>query len=288
MADIQKDKISGVEDTGHEWDGIRELNNPLPRWWLYVLYVCIIWSFIYWIFMPAWPMISSYTKGTLGYDQRAVVAEELVVANQARSQMVDKLLAANSDTIKSSPELQEFALSSGKVLFAENCAACHGSAASGKVGYPNLVDDDWLWDGTLEGIEQTLLYGIRSAHPDTRVNAMMAYGETSPGAEDGMLANADIAILAGWLAGDKSLTDQAMPLFTENCTACHGENGQGMGELGAPNLMDQIWLYGGDVATITTTISKGRGGIMPTWEGRLSAGEIRVLATYVHAQGGGQ
>ncbi|MFK7866642.1 MAG: cytochrome-c oxidase, cbb3-type subunit III [Alphaproteobacteria bacterium] len=289
MADKQKDHITGVEDTGHEWDGIRELNNPLPKWWLYVLYACILWSIGYWIAMPAWPMVSDYTRGLLGYDRRALVAEELVAARAERQVFVEKLLNASEDEINNSPELQQFALAGGRTLFADNCAGCHGNAAAGMAGrYPSLIDDDWLWDGTLEGIEQTLFYGIRADHDETRFNEMMAYGESEAGADDGILTNGEIDLLASWLAGESDENEQVATLFEENCSACHGEDGRGIADMGAPNLMDAIWLYGGDKGSITETLVKGRAGVMPAWIDRLSLGEIRVLATYVHAQGGGQ
>ncbi len=288
MSEIKKDKITGVEDTGHEWDGIRELNNPLPKWWLYVLFACILWSFVYWIFMPAWPMLSDYSKGMLGFDRRAVLAEELVAARQKREVMLEKLLATAPEEIVKNPDLVQFSLAGGRTLFGDNCAGCHGSSANGGIGYPNLLDDDWLWDGTLAGIEQTILYGIRSGHEKMRDNQMMAYGESKTGAGDGVLTNEQIELLASWLSGDKEKESLAKPIFAENCVACHGEDGKGNGELGAPNLMDEIWLYGRDKETIQKTISKGRAGVMPTWEARLSKGEIRLLATYIHSLGGGK
>ncbi len=288
MAKPEIDQITGVETTDHEWDGIKELNNPLPRWWLWVLYVSIIWSIGYWIVMPAWPLISSHTKGVIGYSQRAVVARSLEQAKQAQSVYMEKIAAADPAAIKADPELLRFALAGGEAAYGDNCAPCHGRGAQGSKGYPNLNDDDWLWGGKLEDIHQTLKVGIRSTHEDTRVNPMPAFGR------DEILEPAQISDVAEFvlsISGGESIDEAAMrgkAIFAEQCAACHGEEGKGNMELGAPNLVDRIWLYGGDKTAITQTIRNSRAGVMPKWEGRLSSETLKQLTVYVHSLGGGQ
>jgi len=288
MSKPEIDAITGVETTAHEWDGIKELNNPLPRWWLWVIYVSIIWSIVYWFVMPAWPLISSHTKGMIGYSQRQVVARSLDAARQAQSVYLKKIAAADPAAIKADPELLRFSLAGGEAAFGDNCAPCHGRGAQGGAGYPNLNDDNWLWGGRLEDIHQTLKVGIRSTHPDTRDNQMPAFGR------DGILEPSQITDVAEFvlsISGGNADAKAAMrgeKVFAEQCTACHGDEGKGDPELGAPNLTDRIWLYGGTRAAITQTIRNSRAGVMPAWEGRLSPETLKQLTVYVHSLGGGQ
>lgn len=286
--ETERDSITGIETTGHEWDGIKELNNPLPRWCLWVLYATVIWAVGYWILMPAWPTFWGYTKGFLGYSQRASVAGSLAEAEAAQSGVRDRIRAASLEEIRSDPELLEFSLASGRAAFGDNCAPCHGTGAQGFKGYPNLNDDDWLWGGSLEDIQHTLRYGIRSDHEETRANPMPGFQR------DGILSAAEVNDVAEYvlsLSGaseDRAAADRGESMFAENCAACHGEDGRGMTEQGAPNLADAIWLYGGDKATITRTIAMGRQSVMPAWIGRLDDLTIKELAVYVHSLGGGQ
>ena len=288
MARPEIDQITGVETTAHEWDGIKELNNPLPRWWLWVIYTSIVWSIGYWLIYPAWPLVSDYTKGMIGYSQRLVVAGSLEEAKQAQSVYLEKIASADPAAIKADPELLRFSLAGGAAAFGDNCAPCHGRGAQGGFGYPNLNDDDWLWGGKLEDILLTLKVGIRSAHTDTRDTSMPAFGR------DEILEAAQIADVAEFvlsISGSKADDEAAArgkDVFAEQCAACHGDEGKGNKELGAPNLTDRIWLYGGDRATITQTIRNARAGVMPTWEGRLSSETLKQLAVYVHSLGGGQ
>lgn len=288
MSKPEIDEITGVETTAHEWDGIKELNNPLPRWWLWVIYVSIIWSIVYWFLMPAWPLMSTHTKGLIGYSQRAVVARALEEARQAQSVHLDKIASSDLAAIKADPELLRFSLAGGEAAFGDNCASCHGRGAQGAPGYPNLNDDDWLWGGTLENIHQTLKVGIRSSHPDTQDNPMPAYGR------DEILEQAQIADVAEFVLSisrgkaDAEAAARGKEIFAEQCAACHGDGGKGDMELGAPNLTDPIWLYGGEKAAIIQTIRNSRAGVMPTWEGRLSPETLKQLAVYVHSLGGGQ
>ena len=280
------DEITKTYTTGHEWDGIKELNTPLPRWWLWTIYVSIIWSIGYWILMPAWPMVSGHTKGLLGYSQRDVVNAELQAARDSRKIFSEKLLAADLETIKNTPDLLEFAMAGGKAVFGDNCAGCHGSGASGAKGYPNLNDDDWLWGGSLDAIHHTINYGVRGTHDDTRLSDMPAF------LSDEILDKDQIRDMATYVASlsDTSLTAPkgTFEVFQENCAVCHGENAKGNRDFGAPNLTDGISLYGADPETLMATISLSRKGVMPTWEGRLDAATIKSLAVYIHSLGGGE
>ena len=283
------DTVTGVRTTGHEWDGIEELNNPLPRWWLYLFYVCIVWAMIYWVLMPAWPLVNGFTPGLLGYSQR----EQGMIAYQevmdARTADAKGLADSSFAEIQANPTLLAFALAQGKAAFGDNCAPCHGQGATGGVGYPNLQDDDWLWGGTIQDIAHTITVGVRSTSPDTRVSDMPAFGK------DGLLTPAQINEVAGFvhtLSGQEPApgVDVAAgkQIFADNCAACHGPEGKGNPEVGAPNLTDNLWLYGGSTATIVQTVTGSRKGVMPTWEGRLSPELIKSLALYVHSLGGGK
>jgi len=283
------DALTGTETTGHEWDGLRELNTPLPRWWLWVFYATIIWSVLYWIVYPSWPLVSSYTRGVFGWQSREAVVADLAGLKVARGAMLARLGAASLGEITTDPKLLEFARAQGKVAFADNCAGCHGSGGAGARGFPNLNDDDWLWGGKLEDIIQTIQHGVRANDADTRTGSMPAFGR------DNMIAKADIPVVADYV---RSLSGLAQPsgadaargrkVFSDNCATCHGENAKGNRELGAPNLTDAIWLYGPGKETIVETLTNGRGGVMPAWAGRLGADTIKALAVYVHTFGGGE
>lgn len=283
------DELSGVETTGHEWNGIKELNNPLPLWWLYSFYACVVFALVYSIAYPAWPMISSATGGVLGYSSRADVAADIEQANLAQSVYVDKIASMELEQISADAELNQFALAGGGAVFRTYCSQCHGSGAAGAPGYPNLNDDDWIWGGEAEDIRLTIAHGIRSAEDDdTRDSAMPAFGK------DELLEKTEIAqvvehVLA--ISGqdhDPAMAEGGAVLFEENCASCHGEDGGGMVEMGAPNLSDAIWLYGGDRETITYTVVNARAGMMPAWLGRLTDAQVKQVALYVHGLGGGQ
>ncbi len=289
MAEKDIDEHSGVETTGHEWDGIKELNNPLPRWWLIVFYVSVIWSVAYWIAMPAWPGISGYTKGLRNHSERENVAVAIADLEAGRESQMSRLLDVSAIAeIERDPQLLQYSLAAGESLFGDNCATCHGAGGQGFPGYPSLVDDEWLWGGSLEDIRQTLHYGIRSTHPETRVNLMQAFGR------DGLL-NADqiddlvhyVVHLSGQDANDEAVA-RAAPLFAQQCATCHGPAGTGDQALGAPDLTDAISLYGNNPETIRQTIYDGRNGVMPYWTDRLSDEQIVALAVYVHTLGGGE
>ena len=283
------DHVSGKTTTGHQWDGIKELNTPLPRWWLLTFYATIIWAIGYWIAYPAWPLVSSYTTGVLNWSSRSAVAVELANLEKIRGEKMAALGSASLADIEKDPALLALARARGKTVFGDNCAPCHGSGAAGAKGYPNLNDDDWLWGGTLDQIMQTIQYGVRSGHPKTHESAMLAFGK------EGVLKPEQIVTVANYVRSLSGLPtapgyDAAAgaKIFADNCAACHGDKGQGNQELGAPNLTDKIWLYGSDEATIIETITNGRSGVMPAWVDRLDPSTIKVLAVYVHSLGGGK
>jgi cytochrome c oxidase cbb3-type subunit 3 len=289
MAKEEIDSFTGTTTTGHEWDGIKELNTPLPRWWLWVFYATIIWSIAYWIVYPAWPLVSGYTRGVFGYSSRADVATALAALQKMRGAKAVMLASANLDQIETDPSLRAFANAQGKAAFGSNCAPCHGIGAAGSKGYPNLNDDDWLWGGTLPAIYQTIQYGIRSGDPQARENQMPAFGK------DGILTKQQIVQVANYVRSLSGLPVQqgvdvaaGKQVFTDNCSVCHGEDGKGNQELGAPSLADRIWLYGPTEANIIETITNGRGGVMPAWHDRLDPATIKALAVYVHSLGGGK
>ena len=288
MSHKEIDQVTGVETTGHVWDGdLKELNKPLPKWWLYTLYACIIWAIGYWIVYPAWPTLSDYSKGVIGYSQRDEVTKEVAAAKASQSKFLDEIASTPLGDIEKNQQLMPFVMAGGAAVFADNCSPCHGKGGQGAVGFPNLNDDDWLWGGSPDAIQQTIMHGIRATDPETRQMAMPRFGL------DGMLEPAQIKDTAQYVmslsgrATDAAAAERGKAIFAENCAACHGEDGKGNPEMGAPNLTDQIWLYGGNEADIEKTIETGRGGVMPAWAGRLDPVTIKMLAVYVHSLGGG-
>jgi cytochrome c oxidase cbb3-type subunit III len=283
------DDVTGTETTGHVWDGdVRELNKPLPKWWLYVLYVCIIWSIGYWIVYPAWPTMTGYTQGYFGYSQRQTVMNEIAAAKAAQASFRTAISEKSLDDISKDQTLLSFSRSGGAAAFGDNCAGCHGSGAQGAIGYPNLNDDDWLWGGSLDAIYTTIAYGIRSGHEKAHDSAMPRFGL------DGLLEPDQIKDVAEYVRSlsmpdvDKAAAERGAPIYAEQCAVCHAEDGKGNPELGAPNLADAIWLYGGDQASVITSIKTGRGGMMPAWHERLDDVTIKMLTVYVHTLGGGE
>ncbi len=282
---VEKDSVTGTETTGHEWDGIKELNTPLPRWWLIVFWVTIIWSGIYFILYPTLPG----WDGIWDYTARKEVAERLEAVQAGRAEWRDKLAAASLDEIEADADLLAFAIAGGRAAFADNCAPCHGTGGAGGPGYPNLLDDAWLWGGTLDSIQTTIVHGVRWAQDDdTRFSAMPRFGA------DELLTPAQIDDVAEYVLslsggeGDAAAAARGRDIYAENCAACHGETGEGNPEFGAPRLDDAIWLYGGDKDTVVQTINRSRSGVMPAWGGRLDPVAIKQLAVYVHSLGGGQ
>lgn len=285
---IEKDEITGTETTGHEWDGIKELNTPLPKWWVWTFYATIVWSIGYFIAYPSWPTLSGHTEGVLGWTQRGEIAEKLAEAKAQRAPFVGRIERAPLDEIRRTPDLLNFAMAGGRSVFAENCAPCHGAGGAGVKGYPGLADDSWLWGGTLDDIHTTIAYGIRNANTQSRTSVMPKFGA------DGLLNERQIDDVAEYVLtlsrrpANAAAAQRGQGVFVENCAACHQENGTGSTELGAPNLTANIWVYGGDKATIVESIRNSRAGNMPAWNERLDAATIKMLAVYVHALGGGK
>ncbi len=284
------DDHSGTETTGHEWDEIKELNTPLPRWWLTIWFGCIAIAAVYMVLMPSWPLpwADTYIKGLRNYSERATFEADMV--KLAASRGPDEIRLANTalDQVESDPELLNFAMAAGKSAFGDNCATCHGSGGVGTNGYPALVDDVWLWGGSLDDIQYTITNGVRSTGDDTRFSQMPAFGK------DELLTKDEISDLVEYVTNlsggeaDAAAVGRAQIVFADNCSVCHGEDGTGMRELGAPNLTDADWLYSGSRAAILETITNSRNGVMPTWSGRLEPWTIEALSIYVHSLGGGE
>ncbi|MGE8942194.1 cytochrome-c oxidase, cbb3-type subunit III [Leptospira interrogans] len=288
MSIKEVDKVTGVETTGHEWDGIKELDKPLPKWWLWTFYATIVWSIGYWIVYPAWPLVNGYTQGVLGYSQRAVLSEEISAAREAQAAFRNKLDATPLDKVKDDPELLRFAMTGGAASFATNCSPCHGRGAQGFVGYPNLNDDEWLWGGSIDEILTSIRFGIRSGINGAHESQMPRFGI------DKLIDNAQISDTAEYVlslsgkATDQAAVSRGKTIFAEQCVSCHGDDGKGNKEFGAPDLTDAIWLFGDTKAAVVESIRTGRGGMMPAWDGRLDPVTLKSLAVYVHSLGGGQ
>ncbi|MGE3248151.1 MAG: cytochrome-c oxidase, cbb3-type subunit III [Beijerinckiaceae bacterium] len=284
------DKLSGITTTGHEWDGLKELNNPLPRWWLYTMYLTIVWGVIYMFLYPTWPLVTTYTKGLWGYSSRGDVAKDLADLQAARGDNMKLLATTKLEDIPKNEQLVSFVRAYARTAFGDNCAPCHGAGAGGVKGhYPNLLDDDWLWGGKLSDIEKTIRFGIRSGHDEARVGDMPAFGRDGILKPDQIDAAADYVLsLSNQPVENKANIAKGAAVFKEQCASCHGEDGKGKQEFGGPNLTDAIWLYGSDKATIVYGLNNGRGSVMPQWQGRLDEPTIKALAVYVHALGGGK
>ncbi|MDG3042574.1 cytochrome-c oxidase, cbb3-type subunit III [Roseicyclus marinus] len=293
----QKLLAGDPDTTGHVWDGIKEFNNPLPRWWLWTFYATIVWGIAYTVMYPAWPLVNGATPGILGFSTRANVAEDIQrfedMNADIRTRLTEVELAAI--TPDDNPDLYNYAIQGGAATFATFCSQCHGSGAAGVMaaGYPNLLDDDWLWGGTIDDIHLTITHGIRNTDdPMARYSEMTAFDE--------ILSDEEVASVVQYvrnLSGqdaDATLAAAGESVYLDNCAACHMDDGTGDRYLGAPNLTDAIWLYGGSEDAIEHTVRYARFGVMPPWSadasnaGRLSEAEVRAVAVYVHSLGGGE
>jgi cytochrome c oxidase cbb3-type subunit III len=289
MAIEETDPVSGHVTTGHEWNGIKELDTPVPRGVLIFLIVTHLFAVIWWFVMPTWPLGTTYTKGLLGTDQRKIVEEKLVQADAARAPWVNAIEKSSFDEILANPQLMQVVMKTGPQLFGDNCAACHGRDGRGGDNYPDLTDHDWIWGGGPERIAETMRVGVNSLHAKSRAAQMPSFGR------DKMLDQTQVGNVATYvysLSNPLASTPQTIArievgrqVFLTNCAACHGKDAKGNQDLGAPNLSDRFWIYGGDFEKIVTTIHGGRQGHMPTWDERLSPAEIKILALYVYSLG---
>ena len=282
MSDKRIDEATGQTTVGHSYDGIEELNTPLPRWWLWTFYATIIWGIGYTIAYPAWPLVSSATAGLLGYSTRANVATAIEAHEAQNAELATALVQADLTALDPLGDLHRYAAARGASVFRAHCSQCHGSGAAGAVGYPNLLDNDWLWGGDIQAIAYTVEHGIRNETDDAHYSEMPAFGD--------LLERSEIATLADYVItlADGKTDAEGAALFADNCAACHGETGMGDQSQGAPNLADAIWLYGSDRDSVIETITNARFGVMPAWGKRLSDADVRAVSVYVHALGGGE
>jgi cytochrome c oxidase cbb3-type subunit 3 len=287
----ERDPVTGRHTTGHEWNGIEELETPVPRVVLFFLAATTLFAIGYWILMPAWPLGVSYTKGLLGFDQREVVTRQVRDAASARAAWTDRIERASFEEIAADETLMRHVRETGRTLFADNCAVCHGVKGTGGPGFPNLAAGAWLWGGDPATIAETIRIGINSTNESTRVSQMMAFGR------DGVLTGQQVLSVGAYvrsLSGQKlseaerGRLDAGKEVFTANCVVCHGDNGKGKRDVGAPDLTDSHWIYGADAQSVHTTIYGGRQGYMPHWQDRLSPVEIKMLTLYVLALDGGR
>ena len=288
MADSARDPVTGTMTTGHEWNGIEELDTPIPRVVLFFLTVTTLFAIGYWLLMPAWPLGVTYTKGLLGIDQRQVVTEQVRDAAAERANWTARIDKASFAEIAADPQLMRHVRDTGRTLFEDNCAVCHGVQGKGGPGFPNLAAGSWLWGGSPEAIAQTIRVGINGTSKDTRSAQMMAFGR------DGILPREQVLAVASYVrslsgqkldAAEQARVPAGKEVFAANCVACHGENAKGQHDLGAPDLTDASWIYGGDLQSVVNSIHGGRQGHMPSWEGRLSPTDIKLLALYVGTLG---
>ncbi|WP_336066515.1 cytochrome-c oxidase, cbb3-type subunit III [Nitratireductor rhodophyticola] len=281
------DEVSGVSTTGHEWDGIRELDNPMPRWWVWTFYATIVWSIGYTIAYPAWPLISDATKGVLGYSSRQELTTTMDAVSAQQADLRAAIAEKPLDEILADETLRRFATAAGDAAFKVNCSQCHGSGAQGSAGYPNLNDDDWLWGGDIEAIHQTIAHGVRfDGDDDTRFGEMPAFGDILSGEEIRQVA-AHVVSFTG-TPSDPALAEAGAQVYADNCASCHGDAGEGDVTFGAPNLADAIWLYGSSEAQIAAQVRQPRHGVMPAWQERLGDSTVKQLSVYVYSLGGGE
>jgi cytochrome c oxidase cbb3-type subunit 3 len=289
VADEHKevDPLTGTVTTGHDWDGIRELNTPLPRWWLWTFYGCIVWAIGYWVVYPAWPLLTNSTQGVTAWHARSAVVADLNELRQLRGPMMDKLAGASVDQIAADTQLLDFARALGRTAFADNCAPCHGAGGGGGKGYPNLNDDDWLWGGKLADIENTIRHGARSGDEKGHQGNMPPFAGALKPNEMSAVANF-VRSLSGLSLEEGADLALGKKVFADNCAVCHGPEGKGNRELGSANLTDKIWLYGSNKELIVQGVLNGLGGVMPAWQDRLPDPTIKALAVYVYSFGGGE
>ncbi|MBP2445347.1 cytochrome-c oxidase, cbb3-type subunit III [Rhizobium leguminosarum] len=288
MAIEEIDQITGRRTTGHIWNGIKELDTPIPRGVLLFLIVTHLFALLWWILLPAWPLGTTYTKGLIGGSQKQTVERKIVEAAASRVSWTEKIEKGSFDEIRADAQLMSKVNASGHQLFGDNCAACHGRDGKGGQNYPDLTDNDWIWGGEPDRIVETLTVGVNSRHSNSRVSQMPAFGA------DEMLDRKQVTDVAAYvysLSNSASSEERVgdieagREVFKTTCASCHGDNAKGKSDLGAPNLTDASWVYGGTLSRIVETVHGGRQGHMPTWDERLTPAEIKILALYVSGMG---
>lgn len=295
-----------VQTTGHAWDGdLQEFNNPLPTWWLWGFYATVVFALVYWVLYPAWPLGTDYTKGTMNdityktadgkevtthWNTRALLMKDLQDAREAQAEYIDELKTASYADIKASDEKNAFVYSKAKVLFADNCAACHQTGGNGVIGaYPNLLDDAWLWGGSFAKIEETIAKGRNGVMPGFKKSL----------SADQISDVSDYVLRLSGHEVDSGAAQRGKAVFTGagGCFACHGADAKGNPSMGSANLADSIWTIADvpgakDVAAkksaIAQVVRDGKTRVMPAWKGRLTDTEIKILSFYVHELGGGK
>ncbi|PSM18433.1 cytochrome-c oxidase, cbb3-type subunit III [Nitratireductor sp. StC3] len=284
MAVEERDAHTGYLTTGHEWNGITELNRPVPKIiWLFLLST-FLFALVWWVLMPAWPLGATYTRGLLGVDQRARLADDMASAAAARADWMAEIESKPVEAIRADPDLMRLARESGRTLFADNCGVCHGVTGAGGPGYPSLVDTAWLWGGDAQSVAETIRVGINTGHPESRLSQMLAFGR------DGILERQALSDVVSYVRSlsqaplapaEQAGVAAGATIFADNCAACHGEDGRGSQDVGAPDLTDGFWIYGGDRRSILISVDRGRQGEMPSWETRLSPVQRKLLTLYV-------
>ena len=284
---VERDAPSGYLTTGHEWNGIKELNSPIPGIVFFFIAVTHVWALGYWLLMPAFPLGTTYTKGLLGADDRRSVMESVKGMQAARAAWVEQVEKKSYAEIQADRLLMISVREGGRSLFGDNCAPCHGQNARGAPSFPDLTRSS-LWGSTPEELAETIRIGVNSSHRESRVSQMPALGR------DLVLKGNDISnvvayvqslggttpatpagnIPAGTLAAGKAV-------YAEHCAACHGPEGKGKIDVGAPDLTDSYWTHGSDAASLHGVVWGGLRGVMPSWEGRLSNAERKILALYL-------
>jgi cytochrome c oxidase cbb3-type subunit 3 len=274
--------------TGHEWDGLQELNRPLPKWWIYVFFATVVWAVGFCLLYPSVPGITGYFHGIVGSYQRDAVDADVAAVAQQRAGAMDRIKKLSFAEIRKDPQLLAVAETAGRITFAENCQPCHGAGGGGNPGFPALAAGNWLWGGKLEDIQQTVTFGIRSGLDDARNSQMPRFGA------DGILKPAEIQTVADYAATLFGLPAtgtnpaEGKRIFAENCAVCHGDAGQGNREVGGPRLAARTHLHGGDRAAIVAQIKTPHMGVMPNWNARLDLAKIKSVTLYVHSLGGGE
>ena len=278
------DPFTGENTTGHEWNGITELNTPVPKivWFFLLLSTAV--AILLWVLLPTWPYGPDYTRGVLKADQHEDVQGRLAQAAALRAGWEGEFAAASFDDIRSDAGRMSFVRAHGARLYSDNCAVCHGVSGEGGEGYPSLVDADWIWGRSPDSIMTTIAHGINAgSDADSRISQMLAFGRQDlVTREERNAVAAYVVTLSGReVRADAETLSAGGELYALQCATCHGDEGLGNTDLGAPNLTDDYWLYGGSLGTIIATIEDGRQGVMPAWSERLSYADRKVLTAFV-------